>query len=370
MGKYLHLFEGTASTEAHDELYNGSGYTEPWVAYIEETDSMSWNKAHGVEYDVCEYYGLLNLRNAKAINLSRFPSPDASFDLFNGIDGNGGFDPGSGYQRGESSKGGDTKDKVVCPSTYFYYGTIVDDGGDNGEIKGSFEKGGAKGEEETPAYYYMSNNDGNEVPILMNSIDDVNDIINNVIIPGLDACADGYDWRENLSYDVICQCEMVAVYDADADVGFTKTKLGDMPRESWGEFYAIADDNIESLYESDGNGYTYFDITLVDSKNCTDAMTYNFRYNHLEETYEGYNVKDDYWEDIGVSKLGELMSQLSNFCYFYIGSSGQNNETPSNMSAVTMNILNNNVYIIQPSSSDDDDNPVTPFDPGEMTIEN
>lgn len=39
--KYLHLFE---TAKGHNEYYSSSGYSEPWVAYIEEDGSVSYNK--------------------------------------------------------------------------------------------------------------------------------------------------------------------------------------------------------------------------------------------------------------------------------------------------------------------------------------
>ena len=42
MGKYIHKFETTAEFEA---IYNGTGYTEPWVSYTEENSKVSYNKS-------------------------------------------------------------------------------------------------------------------------------------------------------------------------------------------------------------------------------------------------------------------------------------------------------------------------------------
>lgn len=39
--KYLHKYDTKA---AHDAVYNGSGYQEPWVAYIDDTDEVTYNK--------------------------------------------------------------------------------------------------------------------------------------------------------------------------------------------------------------------------------------------------------------------------------------------------------------------------------------
>lgn len=39
--EYLHLFE---TADEHNEYYSSSGYSEPWVAYIEENGSVSYNK--------------------------------------------------------------------------------------------------------------------------------------------------------------------------------------------------------------------------------------------------------------------------------------------------------------------------------------
>lgn len=41
MANYLHLFETRA---AHDAVYNSEAYKRPWVAYIEETDDVSFDK--------------------------------------------------------------------------------------------------------------------------------------------------------------------------------------------------------------------------------------------------------------------------------------------------------------------------------------
>ena len=40
MSNYLHLFETQA---AHDAVYNGSGYTEPWTALVTANNSISYN---------------------------------------------------------------------------------------------------------------------------------------------------------------------------------------------------------------------------------------------------------------------------------------------------------------------------------------
>lgn len=39
--KYLHKYDTKA---AHDAVYNGSDYQEPWVAYIDATDEVTYNK--------------------------------------------------------------------------------------------------------------------------------------------------------------------------------------------------------------------------------------------------------------------------------------------------------------------------------------
>lgn len=41
MSDYLHLFSTTA---ARDAVYNGSGYTEPWVSLVTATDEVDYNK--------------------------------------------------------------------------------------------------------------------------------------------------------------------------------------------------------------------------------------------------------------------------------------------------------------------------------------
>lgn len=41
MSDYLHLFETQA---AHDAVYNGSGYQEPWVSLVTATDKVGYNK--------------------------------------------------------------------------------------------------------------------------------------------------------------------------------------------------------------------------------------------------------------------------------------------------------------------------------------
>lgn len=41
MGKYLHLFE---TESAHDAVYNGEGYIEPWVGYITADTTVTYNK--------------------------------------------------------------------------------------------------------------------------------------------------------------------------------------------------------------------------------------------------------------------------------------------------------------------------------------
>lgn len=39
--KYLHKYDTKA---AHNAVYNGSDYQEPWVAYIDATDEVTYNK--------------------------------------------------------------------------------------------------------------------------------------------------------------------------------------------------------------------------------------------------------------------------------------------------------------------------------------
>ena len=46
--EYLHLFEDST---AHDAVYNGEGYNEPWVAYIEHDEMVTYNKPHDYSKD-------------------------------------------------------------------------------------------------------------------------------------------------------------------------------------------------------------------------------------------------------------------------------------------------------------------------------
>ena len=48
MGKYLHLFE---TKSAHDTVYNGEGYIEPWVGYITADTTVTYNKPHDYSKD-------------------------------------------------------------------------------------------------------------------------------------------------------------------------------------------------------------------------------------------------------------------------------------------------------------------------------
>lgn len=49
---HLHLFE---TKEEHDALYE-SGYTEPWVGYVEGDETISYNKIHyPEEFCTCEF---------------------------------------------------------------------------------------------------------------------------------------------------------------------------------------------------------------------------------------------------------------------------------------------------------------------------
>ena len=49
--EYVHYYETQSEFNAD---YNGSGYTEPWVGYVEETSGTSYNKKPG-EYSVSFY---------------------------------------------------------------------------------------------------------------------------------------------------------------------------------------------------------------------------------------------------------------------------------------------------------------------------
>ena len=42
MSDYLHLFETQA---AHDAVYNGSEYTEPWVGLVTANNTLKYNKS-------------------------------------------------------------------------------------------------------------------------------------------------------------------------------------------------------------------------------------------------------------------------------------------------------------------------------------
>lgn len=56
MGKYLHLFVGDSAQTQHDELYNGDGYYEPWVAFTDGGLGVTWNKAtYPTEFSCCEF---------------------------------------------------------------------------------------------------------------------------------------------------------------------------------------------------------------------------------------------------------------------------------------------------------------------------
>lgn len=56
MGKYLHLFVGDSAQTRHDELYNGDGYYEPWVAFTDGGLGVTWNKAtYPTEFNCCEF---------------------------------------------------------------------------------------------------------------------------------------------------------------------------------------------------------------------------------------------------------------------------------------------------------------------------
>lgn len=50
MGYYIHLFETKA---AHDAVYDGENYNEPWVASIDATGDVTYNKKR--EYEVVDY---------------------------------------------------------------------------------------------------------------------------------------------------------------------------------------------------------------------------------------------------------------------------------------------------------------------------
>lgn len=51
MSNYIHLFSTTA---ARDAVYNGSGYTEPWVSLVTATDEVDYNH----RYEKLPYYSL------------------------------------------------------------------------------------------------------------------------------------------------------------------------------------------------------------------------------------------------------------------------------------------------------------------------
>lgn len=53
--KYLHYYDTKA---AHDAVYNGSDYQEPWVAYIESDEIVTYNKPHDYSNDYLTFKAL------------------------------------------------------------------------------------------------------------------------------------------------------------------------------------------------------------------------------------------------------------------------------------------------------------------------
>ena len=69
MKEYLHLFDTKAN---HDAVYNGNGYEEPWVGYIEATDDVSYNKPSWLFDDMVADLSKYNYENLIVTNLDGF----------------------------------------------------------------------------------------------------------------------------------------------------------------------------------------------------------------------------------------------------------------------------------------------------------
>lgn len=359
MGKYLHLFLGESAKTEHDEMYE-SGYTEPWVAYIEETESMTWNKAHEVEYDACEYKELLNFGNMKSLRLEHFPELQVSFALIGHAALNGGgFDGGA-------VRGGDEDEPIGTLSnpceilnyvTFFWSGNTNSGGGEVIVKKGALSKGG-----ESDGVYYYVYPDGTQET--MNTIDDVNNIINNVILPQLPNC-EFFNWSDfNTNDTCFCICGAKAIYDSNVDPGFTVTRWADM-NLSQGHYKFISNDVESKFVPNDGESNTivYIDATYGDKCDFSDTLQITYQGEdgiYYLEIYDGGGVNEDL-SKVKFQKFGDLMNNF--FGKEVICSCTVNTELTDSVNA---NVLLNNVDIIDVTESYQSDEPDEPIIHEEM----
>lgn len=347
MGKYLHLFLGESAKTEHDEMYE-SGYTEPWVAYIEETESMTWNKAREVEYDACEYQELLNFGNMKSLRLEHFPELQVSFALIGRPASNGGSGGDDFISRGAT----DTLSnpcEILNYVTFFWSGN-TDSGGDEISIKkGALSKGG-----ESDGFYYYVYPDGTQET--MNTIDDVNNIINNVILPQLPNC-ELFDWSKfNTGDTCFCICGAKAIYDSNVDPGFTVTRWADM-NWSQGHYKFISNDVESKFVPNDGESNTIVYIDAAAGDKCESYPTLQITYQgedgtYYWEIYDGGGVNEDL-SKVKFQKFGDLMNNF--FGKEVICSCTVNTELTDSVNA---NVLLNNVDIIDVTESYQSDEPI------------
>ena len=76
---HLHLFE---TKEEHDALYE-SGYTEPWVGYVEGDETISYNKIHyPEEFCACEFSKEdVDWTRIEEFRFSEFPDPEEQSEV-------------------------------------------------------------------------------------------------------------------------------------------------------------------------------------------------------------------------------------------------------------------------------------------------
>lgn len=80
--KYLHYYD---TKTAHDAVYNGNGYEEPWVAYVENDESVTYNKDYSKNYLTVEILsdGNVTITIPANVNSSHATSISYSKDMSN-----------------------------------------------------------------------------------------------------------------------------------------------------------------------------------------------------------------------------------------------------------------------------------------------
>lgn len=260
MGRFLHFFGGTASKQNHDAIYEGTGYTEPWVAYVddEENPILSWNKAKEIVFDDCMFcrYALSDVSIMSAATRMYFEElPDLS-----------NVEVGPGER------------------VYTIYFKDEDTGGSGGTLKA------ANSNEATlpsSTFRYRNgkwnyvNDDDNLIP--MDTVDEMNDIIvSKGIFAALKAgLPSGYILSDNAGQ--ACAFGLKLAFEED-NLGSMK-RLGDMDGGSWGQFFSVMGSK-EGLPSNNEDGNTYFTIRISFGNTCGDSDEGLYRYNASSDIFE------------------------------------------------------------------------------------